>query len=425
MATQKECFVYIQLPGSVKSVVCGRFTWESIRHGAAIGRFFYGRQYRARHDAVPIDPIHLPLSTEIFETTKLEGVFGALRDAAPDAWGRRIIERFAAQGEIDEMEYLLQSPQDGAGALTFGRGNVPPGPSHKFNRVVKLDELRKAARIIETQSINAPISPQLLELLRPGTSLGGARPKNVVEDDDGLWIAKFPQQGDRWNSAVVEAAMLKLAGYCGIRVPATRIEWVDGEAILLVKRFDRERLTPSDPASPYLRYRMVSALTVLDADESPTDLTNWSYVNLSDELRRWSSKIPEDRLELFRRVAFNCLISNVDDHPRNHALIAPRQAWQLAPAFDLTPNPRQGQDERRLAMECGSFGRVARRDNLLSQAGHFGLQKDEANEIIDSIRDTIGRSWRDEVLRQGGNVRDCETVAAAFTYPGFEYTTQL
>ena len=123
-------------------------------------------------------------------------------------------------------------------------------------------------------------------------------------------------------------------------------------------------------------------------------------------------------------MVFNALISNVDDHPRNHALIAPGRAWQLAPAYDLTPNPRQGQDDRRLAMECGRFGRVARRDNLLSQAARFGLREGEANALINEMKEIVDQYWRYEVLRHGGTERDCEVIEPAFLYPGFEYATE-
>jgi len=423
MAAGRQCFVYVQLPGSLETVVCGRFERAVARDGRVVGRFVYGRSYRARTDAVPLDEVHLPLAPTVYETAKLDGVFGALRDAAPDAWGRRVIERVMEREDLDELDFLLESPQDRAGALSFGRGPVPPGPVREFNRVVQLRELRRAAALIE-EDLPRALPPQIVDLLDPGSSLGGARPKNVVEDDDGLWIAKFPQRGDRWNNAPVEAAMLGLAGRCGIRVPEARVERVGTESVLLVKRFDRERVSTEDDHLGYLRHRMVRALTVLDADDAPTDRRNWSYVLLADELQRWSSRPRHDRPELFRRIVLNALICNVDDHPRNHALVAPGREWRLAPAYDLTPNSRQGTEARRLAMECGLLGRVATRENLLSQCVRFGLRPDEANAIVDEMASTVARFWRSDVLRHGGSERDCDAVERAFTYPGFEYRTE-
>lgn len=423
MAPRRECFVYLQLPGKLEVVTCGRYALDRTRGGIPVGRFVYGQRYRARRDAVPLDPYHLPISAGVRETARLGGVFGALRDAAPDAWGRRVIERILGRQDLDEVDFLLESPQDRAGALSFGRGPEPPGPVREYNRVVHLADLRRGASLLEEDRPGRPVPAQVLDLLEPGTSLGGARPKNVVEDEAGLWIAKFPQRGDRWNNAPVEAAMLALAARCGIRVPETRVEQVGAESVLLVKRFDRERVTDERGKAGYLRHRMVSALTVLDAEESPTDRAGWSYVLLADEIRRWTARSRLDRAELFRRVVFNALISNVDDHPRNHALIAPGRSWQLAPAYDLTPNPRQGQDDRRLAMECGRFGRIARRDNILSQAARFGLRAGEANTIIDEMKEVVGRYWRHEVLRNAGSERDCDAIEPAFVYPGFEYET--
>lgn len=423
MAYRDECFVYLQMPGTLEVVTCGRFAREPVRGGGTVGRFVYGRGYRSRPDAVPLDPFKLPITPNVQETARLDGVFGVLRDAAPDAWGRLVIERILGRQDLSEVDFLLESPQDRAGALSFGRGPVPPAPVRGYNRLVQLAELRAVAALLEEDRPDEPVPDQILHLLDPGTSMGGARPKNVVEDDEGLWIAKFPARGDRWNNAPVEAAMLSLAARCGIRTPQTRVEQVGNESVLLVKRFDRERVSDDAGKRAYLRHRMASALTLLDAEDSPTDRAGWSYVLLADELLRWSGHPREDRAELFRRVVFNALISNVDDHPRNHAVIAPGRQWRLAPAYDLTPNPRQGLEERRLAMDCGEFGRLARRDNLLSQAGRFGLREEEANAVIDEMKGIVQRHWRTEVQRKGGNERDCHVIEAAFVYPGFEYVT--
>lgn len=421
MPGSRECFVYVQLPGSLETVVCGRFERSATRTGTAVGRFVYGRSYRARADAVPLDPIHLPITPTVYQTSRLDGVFGALRDASPDAWGRRVIERITGRPDLDEVDFLLHSPHDRAGALSFGRGPVPPAPIREFNRVVQLQELRDAVALIEQDRPGEPVPPQILDLLEPGSSLGGARPKNVVEDDEGLWIAKFPQRGDRWNNAAVEGGMLSLAGRCGIRVPETRVERAGDDSVLLVKRFDREKVAGDAGERDYLRHRMVSSLTVLDGEDSATDRRNWSYVLLADELQRWSARPREDKQELFRRMVFNALICNVDDHPRNHALIAPGREWRLAPAYDLTPNSRQGLDDRRLAMECGRMGRLASRQNLLSRSPRFGLPVEHANQIISGLKDIVSRFWRAEVLRHGGSERDCQVIEPAFMYPGFEY----
>lgn len=419
MNSRRSCYVYLQLPGGLGLVTCGRYEREVLRDGRVVGRFVYGKSYRARADAVPLDPYHLPVTPRRYETAKLDGMFGALRDASPDAWGRRVIERMTGRADLDELDFLLMGPEDRAGALSFGLGAAPPGPARIFNRVLQLTELRRAARLLEDGAPGEPVSDQVRQLAHPGTSLGGARPKNVVEDDAGLWIAKFPARGDRWNNAPVEAAMLTLAAGCGIRTPETRVERIGGESVLLVRRFDRDRLEGG-----YLRHRMVSALTVLDAEDRVTARANWSYLLLADELRRWSEFAVADRVELFRRVAFNALISNLDDHPRNHALIAPGRGWRLAPAYDLTPHPSSSVERRDLALECGPFGRMARRDNLLRGAPRFGIEPDQAGAIIDEIKQTVAAQWRGEVRRHGGTAGDCAVIEPAFVYRGFEYPTE-
>ena len=423
---RRECFVYIQLPGSTEVVTCGRFAQEDVPTGGVVGRFVYGRSYRARRDAVPLDPFNLPLSDRVYTTAKLGGIFGALRDASPDRWGRLVIERLLGRTDLTEIDFLLQSPEDRAGALSFGRGASPPPPVWEYNRVVQLPELLEAARLLEADPGGGTLPDEMLHagllLQHGGTSMGGARPKSVVEDQDGLWVAKFPERADRWTNAVVEAGMLALARRCGIQAPPTRVQMVGSQAVLMVRRFDRDQAVPGAGGhSRYLRHRMVSALTVLDAEASSTDRRNWSYLLLADELRRWSRRPREDRQELFRRMVFNALVSNLDDHPRNHALIAPGTDWQLAPAYDITPDPRPGQQDRDLAMVCGRLGRRARRVNLLSAAPRFDFRVDDANALIDQMVQVVRTEWEWQVRRQGGTEADCAAIAPAFVPEGFEY----
>jgi serine/threonine-protein kinase HipA len=360
----------------------------------------------------------LPLAARRYETARLDGVFGAIRDSIPDAWGQRVIERMLGRADLEPLDYLLHGPEDRIGALSFGLNSTPPALRQEFNKVIQLAELRQAAAVLEAPDVGVDVPAQILQLQHPGTSLGGARPKSVVEDENGLWVAKFPQRGDHWNNAPVEAAMLSLAGQCGIRVPETRVERIGDDSMLLVRRFDRARIEGG-----YIRHRMVSALTVLDAEELVTDRKNWSYLLLADELRRWSERPREDRHELFRRVVFNALISNVDDHPRNHALIAPGHEWRLAPAYDLTPQPSISLERRDLALECGPLGRMARRDNLVAAAPRFGLEPDEAAGLIDHLKQVVTNEWETAVRRQGGTAADCAAIRSAFVYEGFEYPT--
>lgn len=170
--------------------------------------------------------------------------------------------------------------------------------------------------------------------------MGGARPKVVIEDEQGLWLAKFNRFDDAWNFARVEHAMLTLARSCGLTVAASRVISVGARDVLLVKRFDREKTD-----SGYFKARMVSGLTLLGAEDTYQARAKWSYLLLAEELRRVSAKPEQDAVELFKRMCFNALISNIDDHPRNHAILAKDHNWRLSPAYDLIPGPLVGSND--------------------------------------------------------------------------------
>lgn len=183
-----ECFVYITLPGQTGAVTAGRFVLAKARDGTPLGRFVYGKSYLARKEAVEIDPLELKLSDEVYETTRLRGLFGALRDAGPDSWGQRVIEKHAGKTMLGELDYLLESPDDRAGALSFGLGQEPPGPRRAFNKTLELEKLQGIADALVRGEIKEKddAAVQVEELLLIGTSMGGTRPKAVVEDDEGL-----------------------------------------------------------------------------------------------------------------------------------------------------------------------------------------------------------------------------------------------
>ena len=410
-----ECFVYITLPGQLSAVTAGKFVLKTTPRGDALGQFVYRGKYLEDPRSVEIDPVELKLSTRTYETAQLNGTFSALRDAGPDYWGRRVIEKHAGKAWFGEMDYLLESPDDRAGALGFGLNTVPPAPLRKFNKTIDLEKLQTLAdALIKDDFPNDLEATQIRDLLLLGTSMGGARPKVVVQDENGLWVAKFNRADDRWNSARVEHAMLRLARECGITTSPSRIESIGGKDALLIKRFDREKT-----ANGYTRARMVSGLTILRADEALEMRARWSYVILVEELRRIVADARRDARELFRRICFNALISNIDDHPRNHAVIANEKDWKLSPAYDLTPSPVVARDRRDLAMDCGDQGRYANKKNILSQRARFLLQQDEAEKIIDDMKRQVDATWYDTVRASGVSDQDAETIRGAFAYPGF------
>ncbi|MDR3490428.1 MAG: HipA domain-containing protein [Gammaproteobacteria bacterium] len=418
MTSERECFVYIVLPGTTEFVTAARFKMTKTRDGVSIGEFVYGKNYLARPDAVEFDPIELRFGPTEYKTIRMQGFFGAIRDSMPDFWGRRVIERHASRVGFDEFDYLMLGPDDRAGALGFGLNAEPPMPRREFNRTLDLESLQNMADAIINNDVtrfeNHADIHQVQELLLEGTSMGGARPKAVIEDNNSLWIAKFSSPQDQWNQPRVELAFLNMAKMCGLQVAESKIISVSGKDVLLVRRFDRDK---SDAG--YRRYRMVSALTLLKSDDSPTARENWSYLSLADEIRRCSAKPTMDLRELFGRMCFNAIVSNLDDHPRNHAILAKEKNWRLSPAYDLTPTPVFAQDSRFLAMTCGTYGRLARKENLLTCHGRFLLSREDAEFIIDNIVETVRHEWVSCLRRAGVCEKDCITISRAFIYDGF------
>jgi serine/threonine-protein kinase HipA len=418
MTSERGCYVYIVLPGATEFVTAGRFEVSMTPDGHPVGRFFYGRRYLERIDAVEFDPVELRLRRGQYETARMEGFFGAIRDSMPDHWGRRVIERHTGHGQLEEFDYLMYGPDDRAGALGFGLNVEPPPARHQFNRTMELERLQAAADSIISDSpdIKDHATRQAEELMLVGTSIGGARPKAVVEHEQDLWIAKFSRHDDRWNHPRVEHGLLKLAQKCGISVAENRITNVGIRDVLLGRRFDRERTEKG-----YQRHRMVSALTLLQSDDSPTSRRDWSYILFADELRRVSRKPESDLRELFARMCFNAVVSNLDDHPRNHAILAKGRDWQLSPAFDLTVTPMIATERRDLAMVCGDRDRYANKKNLLSQHGRFLLNEEDAAAIVNNVVETVRNSWQSVMRESGVSNTDCKMIESAFLYKGFFY----
>ena len=420
MTSERECYVYIVPPEQTEFVTVGRFELNRTRDGDPLGRFVYGRSWLAREDAVPLDPVELRLREATYETTRMGGIFGAIRDSMPDSWGRRVIERNSNITLLDELDYLLKGPDDRAGALGFGLNVEPPAPRRQFNRTLDLERLQAAADALmqDNPELAGSAAAQVEELLLVGSGMGGARPKVVVEETDDLWIAKFSRPDDRWNHPRAEHGLLNLAGTCGLDVAESKLTTVAGRDVLLVRRFDRDRAKNR----AYRRHRQVSALTLLQSEES--DRSRWSYLLFADELRRSSANPTDDLMELFVRMSFNAIVSNIDDHPRNHAILAKDRDWRLSPAYDLTPTPQISRDSRNLAMACGTHGRTARRQNLLSGHGRFLLERDHAESIVDSMVNAVRSEWHATMRRAGLSEPDCERIASAFLYDGFFYDMQ-
>jgi serine/threonine-protein kinase HipA len=380
---QSETGVWIRLPGQDEAVVCGRV---KVRQAGpdAVSDFVYGRSYLERDQAIPLVPHELPLKRG-FHTSR-RGLHGVLRDAAPDAWGRRVLayrlrmSESQADAELTEIDYLLAAPRR-PGALHF-QLDVETFERHERQAEPALEELATAAQAVET---DAPIDPALATALLHGTSVGGARPKALVRYQEKACIAKFSSTTDIYPFVRLETLALQLAKDCGLEVPGFELIEVLGKDALLVERFDIDR-TGARPT----RRHFFSALTALGLDEMEARYA--SYTDLADYLRRYGTSPASQCHRLFQRMVFNILIGNTDDHARNHALFWDGHEIALTPAYDLCVMPRAG-GEASQAMDVGREGKRASLVNALSECSRFGLAPDQATAICAELIETLRQHW--------------------------------
>ncbi|MBS1269998.1 MAG: Serine/threonine-protein kinase toxin HipA [Gammaproteobacteria bacterium] len=413
MISSSEAYVFITLPKTFTPVPAGRVSF--LGSSPEEIEFFYGRRYLERAGAVPLDPIHLPLQQNSFYDSSLP-MFGALRDAAPDSWGRFIIEKRAGQIGLNEIDYLLASSGERVGALDFGKS--PNNPLERSERPLiregdrswlQLGELATAIEALDNEQ--ATLNEQVLELLDFGTSMGGARPKTVIERECGhersLWLAKFNRKDDRINHVRVEYSTNRLARLCGLGVPDMKIHSMDGRDILLSKRFERMW---DKKAEQYAKTHFLSALTLTGRHEMENARS--SYQEVAQIIRQVGRDPQYMNRELFRRMVFNIMTGNVDDHLRNHGFLLTQKGYVLSPAYDLMPIP-QVSYTRDLAIGVGKQGRVATVDNALSDTGPFGLTRKEAETIALSVKETT-RQWRGVFREREVGEQDCNLLADCF-----------
>lgn len=387
-------YVTIQLPGDAQIVPAGLLTLVEEGRRTLLSRFTYGRGYRRRPNAVAVDPVSLPLDAgaERTDLTPIGGLelFGALRDATPDLWGRRVIEnRLRADPDsLPESVFLDGAGPHRAGALGVQKTLEDVPLAGDLPELMELEHLLEAADHVQS---GLPV-PAHLELFFTGApSLGGARPKALLVCDDHQWIAKFPARNDPFDVPVIERATLELARLAGLTVPSTRLETLsDGRHVMLIQRFDRGTQTDAFP-----KRHMVSALTALGVHEQ--DSAKMRYADIARAIEQLGSRgqIQVDRAELFRRMVFNILVSNDDDHLRNHAFLydSQTQGWRLSPVYDVVPRP-SASHERYLHLGIGPQGRASTLDNALAGCEQFGLSSAEAAALIDQIvRST--REWKE------------------------------
>jgi len=384
-------FVWVYLPHQSLPVIAGRLNITKTAAGS-VGRFVYGKSYLARNDAIPLDPVVLPINGGLHEFTALGGFPGAIVDSCPDRWGIKVIDRLVGKQEYP-AGYLLMNDPGRAGNLAFSESEKSP-PQELSSRQFSLDELLSAAESVEA---NRPVDPELLKALHPGT--GGARPKCNIVDDEGVWIAKFPSINDSPLISIprLEHATMRLGELCGIYPAKTKIQKVNGKDVCLVKRFDRHIENGT-----VFRKGFLSARSIFYADTAFQASGSGSYGRLARWLQRYGISDQRDqRSVLYRRMVFNVAIRNSDDHELNHGLVHSHGGnYELSPAYDVVPltNQQHGVHHHALLIGNNAEGTV---ENLLSNATAFGLNRDQAYGIITEIESTI-RNNAQEVFYEAG-----------------------
>lgn len=398
-----RAYVYMQDPHSGEVMTLGRLTLSGRQ-----GEFVYAPDHVARGGWVP-DPIHYPLRAEPYTgIVKNRGIPGFINDAMPDGWGERLLHRAYGQA-LAPIDYLLKSPNhDRIGNLMVGTSTVPSAGLGE-STVPTLKGLAKFVAACEAvydgqldeQSI------RLLNIRQQRSSLGGARPKRTLQDQGMLILAKPRDRYDEYDFPAIEFACMNFAASKGLNVASTALH-AENPTTLLIKRFDRTPL-----ADGARRIPMLSALTLLDADWHAAHHPDWRYAAVADEMRRRG--VPDhDLQELFRRMCYNALAGNSDDHPRNHAILLLDGQWRLSPLYDVLPILEEG-PAKTLAMAVGRSGSQISRANLLSHHGHFALSRDEAEKVLkevagweDELKDYYGQWLKGQDLQAA-----CEAVGAA------------
>ncbi|GHE81790.1 phosphatidylinositol kinase [Camelimonas fluminis] len=384
-ADATEAFVWMWLPGETEPVVAGRLDQDGERL-----LYTYGASYRRRKSAIPIYEPELPLQEGVIAPINGLQMASCIRDGSPDAWGRRVIinrltgKRPDAAGvpEISELTFLLQSGSDRIGALDFQASATEYVP--RLAAQASLDELMEAAALIEK---GVPLTPALDQALNHGTSIGGARPKALIDDGAKKFIAKFSAANDTYSVVKAEFIAMKLASACGLNAAPVSMTHAAHKDVLLIERFDRT-LTKDG----WTRHAMVSALTMLGLDEMMARYA--SYEDLA-ELIRHRFTDPKDTLkELYGRICFNVLCGNTDDHARNHAAFWDGRMLTLTPAYDICPQGRTG-SEATQAMLIKGEGRASTLATLLAAAPDYHLKEAEAAALIEHQIATIANLWQE------------------------------
>ncbi len=411
----KKLFVYADFDWLESTQLIGELSCDSVR-GSETYAFSYDKEWLAKYGDVFLSE-DLQNYTGIQYTRPERDIFACFSDALPDRWGRTLLnrrEQIAATDEkravrrLTSFDYLM-GIDDASRMGGFRFAETPGGKfinceeSLRVPPLANVRELMRAAHEIELSEEKhlLPSKKWLAQLLHPGTSLGGARPKASVIDEDGsLTVAKFPSRKDDYDVAQWEHFCHVMGRKAGLNVAETRT--IDGEGyhILLSKRFDR--------CSDGRRIHFASALTLLGLTDGDNASTGYGYTDIVDFIIQHGSNVEQNLEELYRRVTFYIIVGNSDDHFRNHGFLLTRKGWELSPAYDI--NPTLADNQSLLINRSTSESDL---NILLVSAGDYMLSAEKAKDIITEVK-TAMKSWRTEARRLGLPQRDIDMFAPRF-----------
>jgi len=407
--TSREIFVAISIEN--KNILVGKLFSHSYK-GRESASFEYDKTWLKHPKKFSLEPA-LSLTDGSFHTKPHQAIFGAIGDSAPDRWGRVLMRRANTKRAkednktphtLSELDYLL-GVNDHArqGALRFSE--TPGGPflsSNNQHAIPPLVELPKLLGAAERLFDDHETSQDLQLLLAPGSSLGGARPKACVRDNNGnLAIAKFPRKDDDFQVVIWEAIALTLAKNAGITIPSWRLTHILEKPVLIINRFDRFDQN---------RIPFLSAMSMLEAQDNEPH----SYLEMVYALAQHGAAPNEDMAQLWRRIVFSILISNTDDHLRNHAFLYEQPGWRLSPAYDLNPTPIEIKP-RILTTFIDFDDNTASLEIALSVIEDFRLSKEEARKIIKEVAKSVG-CWREVAKRFNITKQEIDRFESAFEH---------
>ncbi len=379
-----QAFVWIWLPSETEPIVAGKLSLD----GQSL-LFNYGKSYLERDNAIAIYDAELPLKPGIQALLAGLSMPNCIRDAAPDAWGRRVLINYllGLKGsdanntiQLDELTYLLESGSDRIGALDFQHSATEYVPRSPAN--APLEELLDAAARVEK---GVPLTPELDQALYHGSSIGGARPKALIEDGQKKYIAKFSSSTDLYSVVKAEFIAMRLAALARLNVAPVSMTQAANKDVLLIERFDRVHASKG-----WQRKAIVSGLTLFGLDEMMARYA--SYEDLAEIIRHRFRNAAVTLKELFSRLVFNILCGNTDDHARNHAAFWGGEMLSLTPAYDICPQGRTG-NEATQAMLIFGDNRMSQLTACLDAAPHFLFSREEARSIIEYQIEVIEANW--------------------------------